>query len=283
MQSIEANLLITDQIDVQTQMSVDLNLAKKDMIDGLTKYRLWTYLGIIEMRRRYKRTIIGPFWTTLSLGIFIGCMGFMLSLLWKYELKTFLPYFCSGYIAWIFIQTVIMEGCCTFTSSSTFIRQICLPYTLYACLLTWRNLIIMLHHIAIWALVMLYTQTPLNFNTLLIFPAMALVFLTCVWVSILLGIICTRFRDVQQIITSLLQLAMFVTPIMWTVEHIGPRGAFLVNFNPMYHFINLIRMPLIGEAPSLVNWVAALGISVVGGGLTYLLFAKNYRKIVFWL
>lgn len=284
MQSVQQDVSISYNTNSKPQVSDNLNLAITDITDGLfNKASLWLYLGLIDTRRRYKRTVIGPFWTTLSLGLFIGCMGVLLSTAWNNPVKDFLPYFCSGYICWMLLQAVISEGCTTFTAPGTYVLQISVPYTIYGCLLVWRNVIVLFHHLVIMALVMLYCQMSLNLNCLLFIPGLLLVFLTSVWVSMLLGMACARFRDVQQVVTSVLQLAMFITPVMWKPEQLGMRGVLAAKFNPLYHFISIIRLPMIGEAPSIQNWLWSISIFAIGALITTCIFTKNYKKIVFWL
>ncbi len=283
-----SNLVLPDILDIdedqqRQQVTNDFSLALNDVFTGLKSYKFWTFMGVSEIRRRYRRTVTGPFWTTLSLGVFIGCMGYLLSALWNNDPATFLPYFCSGYISWILIQTTIMESCATFTSSESYIRQVSLPYTNYACLIAWRNIIVFCHHLVILALVLWYAKIEVNFNTLLLIPGLVLFFITATWVAVLLGMICARFRDVQQIINSMLQLAMFVTPIMWKPNQLGTKGLLISSINPLYHFISIIRLPLIGEAPIMLNWAVASGVTVAGAILTLMFFSKNYRKLVFWL
>jgi len=279
----QGSVILAIPADKMVEAPRNIDLALQDVVSGYFNYKLWSFMGLTEIRRRYRRTVIGPFWTTLSLGIFVGCMGYLLSAMWHNDPKVFLPYFCSGYISWILIQTIIMESCVTFTSTEAFIRQISLPYSTYACLITWRNIVVFFHHLVILALVFLYAGTSINFNILLAIPGLVLIFFTGSWMAILLGMICARFRDIQQIIGSILQLAMFVTPIMWTPEQLGAKGLLLAKLNPYYHFICLIRLPLLGQVPSLLNWSAALLVTSVGAIVTLLLFAKNYRKLVFWL
>lgn len=266
-----------------TQPPGDFGLAWRDLVDGLANYQFWTFMGFAEIRRRYRRTVIGPFWTTLSLGVFIACMGYLLSVLWHTNAKEFLPYFCSGYIAWILLQTIILESCSNFTNVALFMRQISLPFTTYACIVAWRNVIVFLHHLVILALVLMYAGVPLNTNMLLLVPALWIIFFTGTWVGILLGMLCARFRDMQQVITSLLQLAMYVTPIMWQPEQLGSKAQLIMQINPLCYFVDIIRLPLIGQAPSAATWAIAGLISICGAGLTLIFLGKNYRKIVFWL
>ena len=279
---------LENNISTSYTTSIDSNnnykLALKDIVEGLFyKAPLWFYLGLTDTRRRYQRTVIGPFWTTLSLGLFIGCMGVLLSTAWQTPVKDFLPYFCSGYICWMIMQSTLSEGCTTFTAPGTYVKQISMPYTMYSSLLIWRNIIVLLHHLVILGLVLIYSKHPLNMNCLYFIPGIIIVFLTSVWVATLLGMACARFRDVQQVIVSVLQLAMFITPIMWKPEQLGNRGILAADLNPLFHYISIIRLPLIGQAPSTSNWVCSICISIVGGMFTYYLLAKNYRRIVFWL
>lgn len=265
------------------ESQLDWGFALRDFLSIFTNYRFWFVMSIAEIRRRYKRTMIGPFWATLSLGMFVLAIGSMLSLIWHVNTKEFLPYFCSGYIAWMLIQTIISESCTNFTNVAGFIRQVSLPFTVYSCMLSCRNIIVFFHHLVIMLLVAYYSQVNLNFNLLLLIPALALIFFTGCWIGLFLGMICTRYRDIQQIILSLLQLGMYATPIMWQPEQLGDKALWATTFNPLYHFVSIIRQPLLGFAPTALNWEFAIGFSLFGVAVTVLLLAKNYRKIIFWL
>lgn len=258
-------------------------MAFADVINGFKNYELWHYIAMAEIRRRYRRTILGPFWTTLSIGLFIGCMSVVLSALWNTSPKDFLPYFTAGYIAWILLSTLINDGCNTLIANEIYLKQLSIPYVIYACLTTWRNFIVFSHHLLIYALVLLYCFHPVNFNLLFIVPGLLLIFFTGVCISLLLGMLCARYRDVQQIIASMLQLAMFVTPIMWKPEQLGKKGILITKLNPLFHYISLIRMPLLGAAPAAETWVITFSITVLVAICTYVLFTKKYRTLIYWL
>lgn len=271
------------QLAKHIQYHSNFEMAKQDFISGLKNIGLWHYLALTDIRRRYKRTVIGPFWTSLSLGIFVLCMGVLLSGLWGTDPKTFLPYFCSGYVCWILMSTIIGEGCQTFIANATFMKQLAIPYFTYTCLITWRNLIVFAHHLVILALVMIYCGKTINTNIVFIIPGLCIFFITSVFLCMLLGMICARFRDVKQIIDSTLQLIMFVTPIMWSPGQLGRKGVILTNINPVYHYLSLIRLPLIGEAPELKSWLICLILTTLLGLFTFVLLSKKYRNIIYWL
>ncbi len=269
----------TDKVSFIQNIKVAIN----DIYSALKNYKLWIFMGFSEIRRRYRRTLIGPFWTTLSLGIFIGCMGFLLSSLWKSDPRSFMPYFCTGYVSWILIQSILHEGCVTFMSSEAYMRQIFLPHSTYACLVSSRNLMVFFHHLLVVAIVLVYARTSINLNLLYIIPGLIVTFFTGIWMSLLLGMLCLRFRDFQQIINSLIQLAMFVTPIMWQPHQLGSKGLIVTQLNPLHHYISIIRMPLLGQAPTLDNWMYTIGFSLICALITIIALSKHHKKIIFWL
>src|ERR1700724_1163805 len=85
--------------------------AWQDLLQGLLRWELWGRLGFLEVKRRYRRTIIGPFWSAISLGLFIGAMGTVGVGLWKQDIGTYLPYLATGMLIWIMISTMITESC----------------------------------------------------------------------------------------------------------------------------------------------------------------------------
>lgn len=262
----------------------DWQYCLNDIYSGLVQnWRIWLHMSLTELKRRYRRTIIGPFWTTLSLAIFISCMGLLLSSLWKQNMQDFLPFFCSGFICWTLIATIIIESCLTFVNAAGLIKQVNLPYSTYVFHLVSRNVFIFFHHLPIFIIVIWYFKVPINLNQLLAIPALLMLAFTGCWVAILLGLVCARFRDIQQVVASVLQLSMFVTPIFWKPEHMGRKGFLLADSNPLYHYVNILRSPLIGELPTMKNWLVVCAITAIGWALVAWLFSKKYKQLVFWV
>jgi lipopolysaccharide transport system permease protein len=160
-----------------------------------------------------------------------------------------------------------------------------LPYPIYSNNVVARNFILLLHHLVVYVAIMLIFQVPVNLNTLLIVPAMIILCVTGSWVAILLGFISARFRDIKQVIVSLLQIALFVTPILWAPAQLGAswQATLLVNINPLFHFVTIARAPLLGQQPSMINWMVSIGVSVLGWFVTMRVLSKYYKHLVFWL
>ena len=257
--------------------------ALLDLVEGAWAWQVWSRLGWQEIRRRYRRTAIGPFWTTLSLGGFIGVLGFIWAGLWGQDPKTYLPFLCAGMISWNLIQSNVHDGCTVFVVGETFIKQLRFPYSMLAWSLVWRNVILFAHHLVIFGIVALYAGVPVTATSLLVIPGVILNSLNGVWIAMVLGVVCARYRDVQQLVISLLQIAMFVTPILFAREQLAPQLEALVDYNVLFHYVELIRAPLLGRAPAPLSWnVAAL--SLVGGWAAMLWFYNRFRRRVpYWL
>jgi ABC-type polysaccharide/polyol phosphate export permease len=264
-------------------MTPQYKIVLADIGSGLLDWRMWGRLGWQETKRRYRRTVLGPFWTTLSLGVFIFSLGFVWANLWRQDPKTYLPFLTSGMLIWSLISTIITEGCQTFTSYQELIKSFQFNYTVLACAVIWRNIIVLLHNLLILGLVGLYAGMSITLSTFLVAPGLLLVFINGMWVCTVLGLACTRFRDIPQIVGTILQVSMLITPIFWTPEQLGPRFLMFVDFNFLFHFVDIVRSPLLGRAPSHMSWTVALASTVVGWGFTIWFFSRFRRRIPYWM
>jgi ABC-type polysaccharide/polyol phosphate export permease len=113
-------------------------------------------------------------------------------------------------------------------------------------------------------------------------PGLLVIGLNLVWIGTALAVLNTRFRDVAQLVETALQIAVFATPIMWPVSALGGRE-FIADVNPIYHLIELMRAPLLGDMPSTLSWLVAVGVAAVGLVFAALLLRRVDRRIVYWL
>jgi ABC-type polysaccharide/polyol phosphate export permease len=259
------------------------DVALADFAKGAAAWRMWGRLGWQEIKRRYRRTAIGPFWTTLSLGIFIGVLGFVWAGLWQQDPKTYLPFLCAGMLAWNLVQANISDGCLVFVGGEAFIKQLPFAYSTLAWSIVWRNLILFAHNVGIFIVIALYAGVPVTPASLLVVPGLILSSLNGVWLATVLGVVCARYRDVQQLVGSLLQIAMFVTPIFFTADQLGPRFARFVDFNVLYHLVDIVRSPLLGRAPAAWSWGVATVTLVLGWAGTLWLYSRLRRRVPYWL
>ena len=257
--------------------------AVAEVMVGVANWRLWSRLGWSEIKRRYRRTMIGPFWTSLSLGVFIFTIGFLYALLWHQPAESYLPFLASGMISWILVSTIITEGCSMFVAAQGIISQLPFNYIVLACAMIWRNTIVFMHNIFVLILLILYSGTHFTPATLLVAPGILLVALNGLWIAIILGMACARFRDIQQVVSSVLQVAMFVTPVFFRPSQLGERGGMIADINPLFHMVEVIRAPLLGNVPGTITYGFLAAMIIVGWTVALVLFSKYRSRIVFWL
>jgi homopolymeric O-antigen transport system permease protein len=256
--------------------------ADRDLLAGIRAWSLWTMLGWNDIRMRYRRSVLGPFWITLSMAVFITLLGVIYSHIFKIELRNYLPYLCLGYIIWGFVSQTTGEASISFQESERIIRQIRLPYSVYVFRVVWRNFIVFLHTIVIFVPVAIFYDVRPGFIALLALPGLALIYINQVWVTLILAIICTRYRDVQQIVTTAVQIMLFATPIMWPVSALGP-AVIIAYVNPLYHMMELVRSPMLGQAPSDMSWLVVIGCAAAGWTIAILLLRRATGRLVYWL
>jgi ABC-type polysaccharide/polyol phosphate export permease len=260
-----------------------LKLALDDIRQGLKRSEVWTMLGWQDIRQRFRRSILGPFWLTLSTAFMLVALGFVYATIFKMSMREYFPFLAAGVVTWTLISNLLSEGCQTFIASDALIRQIRLPFTVHACRMVWRNILVFLHNLAIIVVVVVvFGIWPSAAAVLAFLAGLLLVMLNGVWVGLFFGLICARFRDIPPVVASLLQLVFFITPIIWHPSLL-PGQQRVINYNPFYHFIELLRGPMLNIVPAPATWAAVIGITLVGWAMTLLLLLRARRRITYWL
>lgn len=259
-------------------------VALSDIADTIRRRRLVGMLGWQDVRQRYRRSALGPFWLTISMGVMIGTIGFVFGQIFKAPLTNFLPFLAAGMILWSFIAAVVTDGCTGFIDSEAIIKQLPVPLFVHVLRLVWRNVIILAHNIVIFPLVLLAVGRPIGWLALLGIPGLVLIVLNLAWAALLLGLFCARYRDLPQIVASALQVLFYLTPIMWMPSALpSSASVYLLDFNPIYHIINLVRAPLLDEIPTGADWMVSVGMAAAGWMIALMIYGKYKRRIAYWL
>ncbi|BBZ09340.1 sugar ABC transporter permease [Mycolicibacterium doricum] len=261
--------------------------AWRDLREGFGKRELWLHLGWQDIKQRYRRSVLGPFWITIATGATAVAMGLLYSKLFKLELSEHLPYVTMGLIVWNLINASILEGAEVFIANEGLIKQLPTPLSVHVYRLVWRQMILFAHNIIIFVVIAIIYPKPWNWADLAVIPALGLIMLNCVWVSLCFGILATRYRDIGPLLNSIVQLLFFMTPIIWNEATLQAQGAGqwakIVELNPLLHYLDIVRAPLLGADQELRHWVVVLVLTVIGW--TMAAFAmKQYRaRVPYWV
>ena len=257
-------------------------LALLDIVNGARTAHLWGLLAWQDIRRRYRRSVLGPLWLTISMGVLVAALGTLYGTLLKADISEYVPHLALGFIFWSLISSLVGESCSAFISAEDIIKETDLPLSIHVYRVVWRNLLILGHNGAIFVVVALVFSIWPGATGLLSIPGVVLLGMNGIWVGFALGIICARFRDVPPIVASVMRIAFFLTPIIWMPKQLTGKAAF-VDVNPFFHFLELVRAPLLGQAPGLVSWIVVSSITAGGWLVTFMLLHRYRRRIAYWI
>lgn len=253
-----------------------------DLKQSTMAYRLWTLLGWLEIRQRYARSRVGPFWLTISMGVMIASIGIVYGTLFGQKMSDYLPFLSISLVLWTMFAQTVQEGSLAYINGGTYIRQAATPKLIYIFQVVWRNLVVLAHNFII-VLILLGIYGVKSWEVLPIFlPALVLYILNALWIAMIAGLLSARFRDLPQIISALIQIAFYVTPIIYRPTSLT-RFAFIVELNPLAHLIELVRAPLMGQMPSALTWTVAVGMAVVGWIVALAMTGRYLKRIPYWV
>jgi ABC-2 type transport system permease protein len=265
--------------------------AFKDLRDGFAQRELWLSLGWQDIKQRYRRSVIGPFWITIATGVQAAAMGILYSALLDIPLDEFLPYVTVGLIVWNLISASILEGSEVFIANEGLIKQLPSALSVHVYRLVWRQLLLFAHNLVIYV-IMLFAfgvWRHLTWMSLAAIPAIALIVVNAAWVSIMFGIFSTRYRDIAPILGSMTLLLFVLTPIMWTTQSLEAQGGQaaervkLAELNPLFHYLDIVRAPMIGQDQQAYHWYIVLAITVVGWAAAILALRKYRARVPYWV
>jgi ABC-type polysaccharide/polyol phosphate export permease len=209
-------------------------------------------------------------------------MGPLYSALFNVPLSTFFPYVALGIIIWNFLSCSINEGCYSFITNAPYLKQA--PYSLS--MFTWRTLIrnslVLLHHIIIYIPIAAWAGIEPSLTTMYVLPGILITLLNLLAVITTVGFISARFRDVPQIVSSVLQLLMFVTPVFWLPESLPERSR-IVLMNPFAALLDAVRSPLLGQSPSYDTWELIGVVTVINVACAGVIYRQCRNRLVYWL
>jgi homopolymeric O-antigen transport system permease protein len=269
--------------DAAPTVSKRVAQATDDLVSGARQWWIWSSLAWQDVRLRYRGSLLGPFWLTISMAIMIATLGVLYSTLFKLDIHTYLPFLTLGLLFWALISTIVLDGCNCLMSAETIIRQVRMPFSVHVYRVLYRNVIILGHNFVVFIAVLLIFHVQLDADTLLVVPGLAILLITGCAVSLLLGMVGARFRDLGPIVGSVIQIAMFVTPIFWDPTTLHGRHLWLVNGNPFYAMLEVVRAPLLGHSPSAMSWELAIGTMIVSWIVAFAFFARFRTRIPFWV
>ncbi len=268
---------------ITEKMPTRFQLALKDIFDGLKNWPIWILLSWQDIRLRYRRSQLGPFWITISMAITIYTMGFLYGHLFRTPIQNYFPFLAAGMLAWNLISLLIIEETNAFIEADNFLKQIKLPYSVFVLRIISRCFIIFLHNIVVIIPLFFIFHIQVTWAILFIVPSLLLIFINAFCYGLILAAIGARYRDVAQLITSVIQVIFFITPIMWNPAILPEKYHIWIMLNPFAQYVEILRAPLMSTLPTMYSINAVLFMTLVGMILSSLLMLRVRHRIIYWL
>ena len=246
--------------------------------------RLPTSLGWQDLKQSYRRSALGPFWISLGMTVQIAAIGMVFGLIFGSPLGEFLPFLAVSLIIWSLISGIVLDGSMAFVQGEAIIRQLPIPHYVHILRSIWKNILMFAHNTVILPIVFLIFLKAPTWNIILVVPGFLLTTLFLYAATHILALFTTRFRDMQQIIASVMTVVFYVTPVIWQPSLI-PSGTahLLLGLNPFYHFLQIIRLPILGQAPTFENWSLAVLMTVITGLVAFLASKRYKDRLAYWV
>jgi ABC-type polysaccharide/polyol phosphate export permease len=273
----------SEHIGGATVTGIVRNAIRKDLLHALRAWRIWILLGTNDIRQRYRRSTLGPFWITASIAVLVIGLGVLYSAIFNQPIKEYLPYVASGFVVWSLIAGMITEGCTTFLEAEGYAKQLTLPLSVYVLRTLFRNLFTFAHNLIIVPFVWLIFLVPIGWASLLGIPGILLIALNGFWIVLLLGTLSARFRDLPQIVSSVMQVIFFLTPVIFRSDQLSTTAHAAMDLNPFAALLALVRDPLVGRVPTAFEYELVIGVLLFGWALALPIYARFRTRITYWL
>lgn len=258
-----------------------LERCRVSVMPFITRHVTWRALAAGDIRSKYRRTFLGPWWITATNAVTALIMGLVAGRFLGADMKTYLPHFMVSMTIWNFINSSLAEACFTMINAGGMIKAVDMPILIHVMRMVQRNFIIFLHNAAIIPIIWLFYRWDIHPGMLLAIPGIAIVYVFVVSASMIISMICVRYRDVPPIMTSLLQVLFFISPIIWIPTQIRG-GELIILFNPIAYLLSVTRGPIMAVSPGLTIWLGAIGIVAALTAAMAYIYTRYRSRVVYW-
>lgn len=255
----------------------------RDLGEGFAMGPVWRAFAWDEIQQRYRRSALGLAWIAISYLIFVAAIALFFSGFSSVSARHFIQYVALGFAAFTFLIGNITDGCEVFRVSGSWIKSTPLPYSIYI----YKSIARSLFPFAIQLAVAFGFMTALGWrptwSALYAIPAVAIYLVNAVSIQMIFGLIAARWRDFSHLVGAITRVLFFATPILWVyAEQTGLRKT-VAGINPLTHFLEIFRAPLLGEPVLAHNWQVVAGVTAGGWIIAIFLASFMRRRLPFWV
>ena len=256
--------------------------AWNDLKQGLARPRLiWTFVRSGFMNR-YQGTYLGGFWITLTTGMTVAGLALLYGQIFGVALKAYFPYVAFGIVFWGLLSSIVNEAVSVFLGGAGVFNQTPITKSVFALKTIGISIAAFAYKaIILVAVVLIMSIDPGWRGWALSALGFLMIVWTGFWLTLSLGAIGARFRDLGQLTNAALTFAFFLTPVIWTADRLG-KYTFVVQYNPFHHYLNIVRGPILGLGGVDESFLWAGGCTVLVTIASWFVYGMFARRLCYW-
>lgn len=253
-----------------------------DLLKPILEPNIWMTIGYLDVVQSYRRSFLGPIWITLSIAIQAFAMTFIFGALFGMPTKEYSQYVITGLIAWAWLMSILTEAGNVFIINAKYIKETAVSKPILIWSSAFRLIVITSHNLILFVVLVVTGVISLSYSHLLLPIVILLYFLISIPLTVIMGILFSRYRDIPRLISSTIVILMFITPIFWKVEMLGGIRGKIVQLNPFMYLIEMMRKPLLGILNEF-EILVFLAIFIIVWAIGLLVYKKYSNNVVFWV
>ncbi len=234
----------------------------------LARYRaLIQSLVARELKARYRGSVLGFFWSFINPLMLLLVYTFVFTFVMQAPQGTD-PYplfmFC-GLLPWTWFASSLTESAGVLISGGNLIKKVLFPAEILPIVTVTANMIHFFLALPILVIFLIWFKAPLTVPELLCFPlVVAVQFVFTLGCALILSALTVHFRDIRDILSNVLTLWFFATPIIYSYKYAPELARRFMNFNPFAHLAISYQEILFFPGPfGHWKWLAAMGVASV--------------------
>ena len=237
-----------------------------------------------DLRKKYRRSVLGYFWSLLNPLMMMAVMMVVFSYMFRFEIENYPLYLICGQTMFNFFNESTNMSLYSIIDNGTLLKKIYVPKYVFPISRVLSCFVTMSFSLLAILIVMVFTRVRFHLTVLLFWVPMVYLLVFCCGMGLLVSSLAVRFRDVIHLYSVLTMIWMYATPVFYPIEAVPPQVARLISLNPMYVFITLFRQLLLyGRMPSAGLWLAGAGMAVAVFAFGALVFRRLQKTFIYYI
>lgn len=255
--------------------------AFADLTSAVRKKRVWMALATEDISDQHRRTWLGPVWLLLNYLAFAGT--FVIIMQQDAGIPNYLAFVAVGLLVWFYMMETINSAVQLFVREEAFIKGTTLPLSIYVLRLTTQSLIRAAYAGGGCLALLLISGVGISMAWLWSVAAIVIIMIATPAVITIFAFLGAYFPDSQFIVSNLMRVGMFLTPVFWAHTGSGGARAILYYWNPFTYFLEIVRVPISSGDPPVRSFLLCIALTLVAWLVALFLLGRYRREVVFLL